>query len=229
MCHSIHLLSFYRLYVSTCISHSCCSPVSLKIFHLLMLLIVQIITCFSDANILHFAKYFNRCDLGVTFFTPYQEGKYPQAVIQYGKIVSWLEMEYGLSEWESKASESLLLAAFLNLAMCYLKLRDYAKAIEYCNKVNGYIQALGGLLVVLFCPDLFPFSLFLVVRVVLPIREIPYQFSSERVLIIINCLEPRGKEGDIHILKINKCDRFRNKYLKCLHLGIRTTLHSYPR
>lgn len=60
-----------------------------------------------------------------------------QAVIQYGKIVSWLEMEYGLSEKELKASESFLLAAFLNLAMCYLKLREYAKAVECCDKVKA--------------------------------------------------------------------------------------------
>lgn len=59
-------------------------------------------------------------------------------MIQYGKIVSWLEMEYGLSEKESKASESFLLAAFLNLAMCYLKLREYAKAVECCDKVEGH-------------------------------------------------------------------------------------------
>nr|XP_060629172.1 peptidyl-prolyl cis-trans isomerase FKBP5 [Anolis sagrei ordinatus]XP_060629173.1 peptidyl-prolyl cis-trans isomerase FKBP5 [Anolis sagrei ordinatus]XP_060629174.1 peptidyl-prolyl cis-trans isomerase FKBP5 [Anolis sagrei ordinatus]XP_060629176.1 peptidyl-prolyl cis-trans isomerase FKBP5 [Anolis sagrei ordinatus]XP_060629177.1 peptidyl-prolyl cis-trans isomerase FKBP5 [Anolis sagrei ordinatus]XP_060629178.1 peptidyl-prolyl cis-trans isomerase FKBP5 [Anolis sagrei ordinatus] len=71
----------------------------------------------------------------------FKEGKYLQAVIQYGKIVSWLEMEYGLSERESKASESLLLAAFLNLAMCSLKLRDYTKAIEYCNKALALDQA----------------------------------------------------------------------------------------
>ncbi|XP_007483818.1 peptidyl-prolyl cis-trans isomerase FKBP5 isoform X2 [Monodelphis domestica] len=64
-------------------------------------------------------------------------GKYLQAVIQYGKIVSWLEMEYGLSEKESKASESFLLAAFLNLAMCYLKLREYTKAVECCDKALG--------------------------------------------------------------------------------------------
>lgn len=50
--------------------------------------------------------------------------------------MSWLEMEYGLSEKESKASESFLLAAFLNLAMCYLKLREYAKAVECCDKVG---------------------------------------------------------------------------------------------
>lgn len=71
----------------------------------------------------------------------FKEGKYLQAVIQYGKIVSWLEMEYGLSEGESKASESLLLAAFLNLAMCYLKLREYTKVIEYCNKALALDQS----------------------------------------------------------------------------------------
>ncbi|XP_060259102.1 peptidyl-prolyl cis-trans isomerase FKBP5 isoform X4 [Ovis aries] len=72
----------------------------------------------------------------------FKGGKYMQAVIQYGKIVSWLEMEYGLSEKESKASESFLLAAFLNLAMCYLKLREYTKAVECCDKPIC-LQALG--------------------------------------------------------------------------------------
>ncbi|XP_043389329.1 peptidyl-prolyl cis-trans isomerase FKBP5 isoform X3 [Chelonia mydas] len=69
-----------------------------------------------------------------------KEGKYMQAVIQYGKIVSWLEMEYGLSERESKEAESFLLAAFLNLAMCYLKLREYIKAVECCDKALGLDQ-----------------------------------------------------------------------------------------
>ncbi|XP_074833934.1 peptidyl-prolyl cis-trans isomerase FKBP5 isoform X1 [Carettochelys insculpta] len=69
-----------------------------------------------------------------------QAGKYTQAVIQYGKIVSWLEMEYGLSESESKEAQSFLLAAYLNLAMCYLKLREYIKAVECCNKALGLDQ-----------------------------------------------------------------------------------------
>ncbi|XP_038605336.1 peptidyl-prolyl cis-trans isomerase FKBP5 [Tachyglossus aculeatus] len=71
----------------------------------------------------------------------FKGGKYMQAVIQYGKIVSWLEMEYGLSEHESKASESFLLAAFLNLAMCYLKLREYPRTIECCEKALGLDRA----------------------------------------------------------------------------------------
>lgn len=58
--------------------------------------------------------------------------------------MSWLEMEYGLSEKESKASDSFLLAAFLNLAMCYLKLREYAKAVECCDKVERMSLGVGA-------------------------------------------------------------------------------------
>lgn len=80
-----------------------------------------------------------------------------QAVIQYGKIVSWLEMEYGLSEKESKASESFLLAAFLNLAMCYLKLREYTKAVECCDKVGDVVSWAGeGGIFTLCVPRLSP-------------------------------------------------------------------------
>ncbi|POI34319.1 hypothetical protein CIB84_001929 [Bambusicola thoracicus] len=43
-------------------------------------------------------------------------------------------------EKESKASDSFLLAAFLNLAMCYLKLREYTKAVECCDKALGLDQ-----------------------------------------------------------------------------------------
>ncbi|XP_071074529.1 peptidyl-prolyl cis-trans isomerase FKBP5 isoform X2 [Dasypus novemcinctus] len=71
----------------------------------------------------------------------FKGGKYVQAMIQYGKIVSWLELEYGLSEKESKASDSFLLAAYLNLAMCYLKVREYIKAVECCDKALGLDSA----------------------------------------------------------------------------------------
>ncbi|XP_053769736.1 peptidyl-prolyl cis-trans isomerase FKBP5 isoform X2 [Desmodus rotundus] len=71
----------------------------------------------------------------------FKGGKYVQAVIQYSKIVTWLEMEYGLSEKEAKASDSFLLAAYLNLAMCYLKLREYIKAVECCDKALGLDSA----------------------------------------------------------------------------------------
>ncbi|PIO29852.1 hypothetical protein AB205_0195870 [Aquarana catesbeiana] len=46
----------------------------------------------------------------------FRVGKFRPAVIQYKKIVQWLEHESGLSDEESAKSKSLLLAAFLNLA-----------------------------------------------------------------------------------------------------------------
>lgn len=77
-------------------------------------------------------------DKGAVYF---KAGKYMQAIIQYSKIVSWLEMEYGLSEAEQKTSKCFLLAAFLNLAMCNIKLREYMRAVEYCEKALGLDQA----------------------------------------------------------------------------------------
>ncbi|XP_069489545.1 peptidyl-prolyl cis-trans isomerase FKBP5 isoform X2 [Ambystoma mexicanum] len=77
-------------------------------------------------------------DKGATYF---KAGKYMQAVIQYSKIVSWLEMEYGLSEAERKTSQGFLLAAFLNLAMCNIKLKEYMQAVECCEKALGLDHA----------------------------------------------------------------------------------------
>ncbi|XP_053562781.1 peptidyl-prolyl cis-trans isomerase FKBP5 [Bombina bombina] len=68
---------------------------------------------------------------GTSYF---KSGKYLQAVIQYGKIVSWLEVEYGLSEDESQKAKRFLLAAYLNLAMCFIRLQEYGKASENCEK-----------------------------------------------------------------------------------------------
>lgn len=70
-------------------------------------------------------------DRGTKYF---KAGKFRQAVIQYKKIVQWLEHESGLSDEEREKSKSLLLAAFLNLAACYLKLSEYRHALEHCNK-----------------------------------------------------------------------------------------------
>lgn len=64
----------------------------------------------------------------------FKAGKFRQAVIQYKKIIQWLEHESGLSDEESAKSKSLLLAASLNLAACYLKLSEYRQALEHCNK-----------------------------------------------------------------------------------------------
>lgn len=55
---------------------------------------------------------------GIVYF---KGGKYMQVVIQYRKIVFWLEMEYGLLEKEFKVLELFFFVVFLNLVMCYLK------------------------------------------------------------------------------------------------------------
>ncbi|TFJ98494.1 IgGFc-binding protein-like [Platysternon megacephalum] len=64
----------------------------------------------------------------------FKEGKYKQATLQYKKIVSWLEHETGFSEEDDVKAKSLRLAALLNLAMCHLKLKEYALALENCSK-----------------------------------------------------------------------------------------------
>nr|XP_015197959.1 PREDICTED: peptidyl-prolyl cis-trans isomerase FKBP5-like isoform X1 [Lepisosteus oculatus] len=64
----------------------------------------------------------------------FKAGKYLQAVIQYQKIVSWLEMEYSLEQEQEKAVHALILVAQLNLALCHLRLREYSQVVENCNK-----------------------------------------------------------------------------------------------
>ncbi|KAM3927055.1 peptidyl-prolyl cis-trans isomerase FKBP4 [Leptodactylus fuscus] len=64
----------------------------------------------------------------------FKAGRYRQAIIQYKKIIQWLEHESGLSQEETAKSKSLLLAASLNLAACYLKLGEQRPALEHCSK-----------------------------------------------------------------------------------------------
>lgn len=61
---------------------------------------------------------------------------FKQASMQYKRIVSWLENESGLSEEEEEKAKALRLAAHLNLAMCYLKLKEANQALENCNKAR---------------------------------------------------------------------------------------------
>jgi len=61
--------------------------------------------------------------------------KYHLASKQYKKITSYLELETSISEEELHAErDSLMLAAHLNLAACYLKLSDCKGAKDQCDK-----------------------------------------------------------------------------------------------
>lgn len=64
----------------------------------------------------------------------FKEGKYKQAVVQYKKIVQWLEHEAGLLGDEESKAKALRLAAHLNLAACYLKMKEFILAYENCDK-----------------------------------------------------------------------------------------------
>ncbi|KPP58315.1 hypothetical protein Z043_123871, partial [Scleropages formosus] len=61
-------------------------------------------------------------------------GRYPQAVIQYQRIVSWLEIECLLDDEQQSPVRDILLVAQLNLALCHLRLREYTCAVHNCNK-----------------------------------------------------------------------------------------------
>lgn len=66
-----------------------------------------------------------------------QEGKYKQAAMQYKRIVSWLEHESSMQPEDEEKAKALRLAAYLNLAMCYLKLHEANTAFENCDKVGS--------------------------------------------------------------------------------------------
>ncbi|XP_042364025.1 peptidyl-prolyl cis-trans isomerase FKBP5 [Plectropomus leopardus] len=61
--------------------------------------------------------------------------RYFQAVIQYQRIVSMLEMECGKGMEQQKRIQSFMLTAHLNLALCFLRLKEFSQVVENCNKV----------------------------------------------------------------------------------------------
>lgn len=69
---------------------------------------------------------------GTTYF---KAEKYSLAVKQYKKIIDFLEYETSLSDDDMKKRNSLMIAGYLNLALCNLKLNNYLEAIKYCDKV----------------------------------------------------------------------------------------------
>uniref|UniRef100_A0A672YPT1 peptidylprolyl isomerase n=1 Tax=Sphaeramia orbicularis TaxID=375764 RepID=A0A672YPT1_9TELE len=61
--------------------------------------------------------------------------RYQQAAIQYQRIISWLEMECGSGVEQQKRIQEFLVTAHLNLAMCFLRLKEFSQVVENCNKV----------------------------------------------------------------------------------------------
>ncbi|CAG5980477.1 peptidyl-prolyl cis-trans isomerase FKBP5 [Menidia menidia] len=65
----------------------------------------------------------------------FKAGLYRQAVIQYQRIISWLEMECGYGLEQLKKINDFVLRAHLNLALCFLRLKEFSQVVENCNKV----------------------------------------------------------------------------------------------
>ncbi|XP_057701845.1 peptidyl-prolyl cis-trans isomerase FKBP5 [Corythoichthys intestinalis] len=65
----------------------------------------------------------------------YKSGHHDYAVIQYQRIVCWLEMECGNDLEQQKQINDFLLSAHLNLALCFLRIQDFSLVVENCNKV----------------------------------------------------------------------------------------------
>lgn len=62
-------------------------------------------------------------------------GRNYQAIIQYHRIISWLEMECGTGIEQQKRIQEFVLTAHLNLSLCFLRLKEFSQVVENCNKV----------------------------------------------------------------------------------------------
>uniref|UniRef100_A0A3Q3XHZ4 peptidylprolyl isomerase n=1 Tax=Mola mola TaxID=94237 RepID=A0A3Q3XHZ4_MOLML len=65
----------------------------------------------------------------------FKAGRHYQAIIQYQRILSWLEMECGTGIEQQKLIQDFILISHLNLALCYLRIKDLSQVVENCNKV----------------------------------------------------------------------------------------------
>ncbi|XP_056292963.1 peptidyl-prolyl cis-trans isomerase FKBP5 [Pseudoliparis swirei] len=64
----------------------------------------------------------------------FKVGLYHQAVVQYQRIVSWLEMECGSGIEQQKRIQSFMLTAHMNLALCFLRIKEFSQVVDNCNK-----------------------------------------------------------------------------------------------
>jgi len=65
----------------------------------------------------------------------YAKGKYERANKKYKRAVDFLEyLGSGVTDEEKAKANAIKLGCYLNMAQCQLKLREYNKVIEHCNK-----------------------------------------------------------------------------------------------
>ncbi|XP_044025932.1 peptidyl-prolyl cis-trans isomerase FKBP5 [Siniperca chuatsi] len=64
----------------------------------------------------------------------FKTGRYYPAVTQYQRIVVWLEMECGSGVEQQKRIQDFILTSHLNLALCFLRIKEFSQVVENCNK-----------------------------------------------------------------------------------------------
>ncbi|XP_045931494.1 peptidyl-prolyl cis-trans isomerase FKBP5 isoform X1 [Micropterus dolomieu] len=64
----------------------------------------------------------------------FKTGRYYQAVTQYQRLVVWLEMECGNGVEQQKRIQDFILTSHLNLALCFLRIKEFTQVVENCNK-----------------------------------------------------------------------------------------------
>ncbi len=64
----------------------------------------------------------------------FQQSKFVLANNKYKKITDYLEHETDLEGEQKEKRDALVLAAHLNMAICYLKMDDHFHCIEQCDK-----------------------------------------------------------------------------------------------
>ncbi|XP_054877989.1 peptidyl-prolyl cis-trans isomerase FKBP5 [Poeciliopsis prolifica] len=71
----------------------------------------------------------------------FKAGRHHQAVIQYQRIISWLELECGTGMEQHRKIQEYVSTAHLNLALCFLRLKEFSQAVDNCNKVIEYDES----------------------------------------------------------------------------------------
>ncbi|XP_029005748.1 peptidyl-prolyl cis-trans isomerase FKBP5 [Betta splendens] len=65
----------------------------------------------------------------------FKAGRFYQAVVQYQRIITWLEMECGSGPEQQQKIRDFVVTTHLNLALCFLRLKEFSQVVENCNKV----------------------------------------------------------------------------------------------
>jgi len=67
----------------------------------------------------------------------FQEGQYMRASERYKKVLVWLDYTFPKTDEGTKRTESILLPALVNIAICFLKLRSFSECLQNAKRALG--------------------------------------------------------------------------------------------